>query len=87
MKQTTLENWRVEIDPDFFRLNTGDNDGRRSYCHDIVKQVERHIDGIDAVSVKFDRVSVCSHCGEPWGEKSDSYNGGCCDKDEENRAT
>lgn len=26
---------------------------------------------------------VCEHCGYRWTEKSTTYNGGCCDKDEE----
>jgi len=29
---------------------------------------------------------VCEHCGWEWTEESDTYNGGCCDADEQARA-
>lgn len=32
-----------------------------------------------AWSTKF----VCEHCNSNWTERSETYNGGCCDKDEE----
>ncbi len=28
--------------------------------------------------------AVCEHCGYTWGEKSETFNGGCCDEDLKN---
>lgn len=52
---------------------------------DIVKNIKRHVDLEPYVQpyVEADSEAVCEHCGYHWGEDSASYNGGCCDKDEE----
>ena len=53
-------------------------------CDDIADAVRRHVDNARYVEVKFVQEDVCEHCGAPWTEDSATYNGGCCDKDEEN---
>jgi len=71
------ENYRVEVYPKgpvAYDLDT---------CHDIAKQIRRHIDDVGIISVVFDTVATCEHCGYKWTELSNSYNGGCCEKDEE----
>jgi hypothetical protein len=57
-------------------------------CDEIVAEVKRHVDNIGSVYVEYDQDAVCEHCGDKWTEDSDTYNGGCCEKDqqaEENR--
>lgn len=55
----------------------------QSRCEEIAKEIKRHVDCVDSVSIEFDQQHVCEHCGWAWSEDSDTYNGGCCDKDEE----
>jgi len=52
-------------------------------CEGIRDAVERHVDNVAFATVKFDEETVCEHCGHAWTETSTTYNGGCCDKDEE----
>ncbi len=52
-------------------------------CEEIAAEIKRHVDNVRYVSVEFDQGHVCEHCGDRWTEESDSYNGGCCSKDEE----
>ena len=53
-------------------------------CEEIAADIRRHADNVGHVSVEFDQEYVCEHCGRDWTEESNTYNGGCCDKDEEN---
>lgn len=55
----------------------------QSRCDDIAADIKRHADNVGNVYVDFDQEHVCEHCGSTWTEKSASYNGGCCSKDEE----
>ncbi|WP_458788912.1 hypothetical protein [Dyella jiangningensis] len=55
----------------------------RERCEEIAKDIKRHVDNVSYVSVESDTDYVCEHCGSEWTESSSSYNGGCCDKDEE----
>lgn len=52
-------------------------------CNEIAADIRRHADNVSSVSVEFDQAEVCEHCGAEWTEKSQYYNGGCCDRDEE----
>jgi len=52
-------------------------------CEDIANDVRRHADNVGSVSVEYDQEHVCQHCGSTWTEASNTYNGGCCAKDEE----
>lgn len=51
-------------------------------CEEIVGEIKRHVNDVSGVYVEFDQHPVCEHCGQAWTEKSDDYNGGCCEKDE-----
>lgn len=53
-------------------------------CELLIPQIKRHVDGIGSVTVVFDTEEHCSFCGGNWTEKSETYNGGCCDEDEAN---
>lgn len=100
-KSTTQENYRVTIEPrrlgDFGSVSVGDwlvaqneADRQRLYrerCEEIAADVRRHVDNVGHVSVEFDTVATCSHCGAAWTEGSEAYNGGCCEADEESKAT
>lgn len=35
------------------------------------------------IDVEEQVAATCDSCGAPWTEKSDTYNGNCCDADEE----
>lgn len=50
-------------------------------CEEIREQVKRHVDYAEHVEIEQDAEYVCEHCGSSWTEDSDSFNGGCCDKD------
>lgn len=53
-------------------------------CDEIAADIKRHADNVGSVSVEFDQEHVCEYCGSTWTEASETYNGGCCSKDEEN---
>lgn len=53
-----------------------------SRCNEIADQIKRHVDSVGRVSVEFDQERECEHCGWRWTEDSATYNGGCCDADE-----
>lgn len=52
-------------------------------AEEIAKQIKRHVDDVHSADVEFDAAPYCEHCGSHWTEESRTYNGGCCDKDEE----
>lgn len=53
-------------------------------CEAIAADIKRHVDSVGSIGIEFDCDDVCSHCGNAWTEKSDTYNGGCCEQDEAN---
>ena len=91
------ENFRVVVEPrilgDMGFVRTSDSffyrdpvkraAAYRDACNEIAAQIKRHVDEVGHVSVEFDQEPICQHCGSRWTEKSDAYNGGCCDKDED----
>lgn len=52
-------------------------------CNEILAEVKRHVDNIGSIWVEHDQPAVCEHCGWGWTEESSTYNGGCCEKDQE----
>lgn len=52
-------------------------------CEEMAADIRRHVDSVGGVEIEFDQEPVCEHCGSGWTEDSDTYNGGCCSKDEE----
>lgn len=97
-KVNGYENYRVVIHPrslgDFGSVSmsdslvaSGEADRQAQYrerCHEIAADVRRHVNNVGIVSVEFDTLAVCTHCGSSWTEESDTYSGGCCDQDESN---
>ena len=54
----------------------------RERCQEIKQQIER-LHNVGVVHVQFDTTKICDHCGADWTESSETYNGGCCQKDED----
>lgn len=54
----------------------------QSRAEELCAQVKRHVDDGRHARVESDAIRVCEHCGSRWTEKSTTYNGGCCAKDE-----
>ena len=58
---------------------------KQDAARSIMAEIKRHVDDVESMEIveEFNEC-VCEFCGAEWTEKSDNYNGGCCDKDEEN---
>lgn len=82
MRERRVVEWSVRVLPDrpFYG---GSIESDNDTCQEIAKGILRHVDGVRSATVLPDIENVCSHCGEPWTERSDTYNGGCCGADEE----
>jgi rubrerythrin len=52
-------------------------------CEELIADMKRHVDNFGSAYIEFDQEHVCEHCGSTWTESSATYNGGCCDKDQE----
>lgn len=77
-----ITEWRVEVFPETPWYTQTDKDWLRA-CEDIESQIKKHVDGVTHIRVRYDQENVCSYCKSSWTEDSPSYNGGCCDKDQE----
>ena len=55
-------------------------------AEEVLKSIKRHCD-VESVTIEADAEYVCGFCGYNWGEESDSYNGGCCNEDQQNDPT
>jgi protein-arginine kinase activator protein McsA len=96
MKKTYRENYRVVVEPrglgDFGSVRMSDSFIERDQeklqkrykarCESIVEDIKRHVDDVSHAYVESDEAAVCSHCGSTWTEKTNQYNGGCCDADQ-----
>ena len=72
---TRRVNWRVElaISASFY-LPVTERD-----CKDVVTQIERHVDGVEACHIVFD--TVCEFCLSDWKGAIDKYGyPWCCAK-------
>jgi hypothetical protein len=69
VKRTIRDNYRVEITPDTWLLSRTigqDHEAMQRLLVDIKRAVERHIDGVDQVIVRWDTQAECSHCETAW---------------------
>lgn len=57
----------------------------KAEAEELKKAIKDRLQGFawDTIDVEPQEPATCSHCGTPWTEKSDTYNGNCCDADEE----
>jgi len=84
MKKTRTDNHRVVVDPKMWRsISKLEHADYVRACETIAAEIKRHVDDVDSVRTEWDTLHECEHCGHKWTEESDTYNGGCCDKDEE----
>lgn len=84
-KQTTITDYTVVVhvhDP--WGLLAPYPDQLKSRAESIVADIKRHVDDVGYAEVVPEVVHQCEFCGYNWTEESDTYNGGCCDEDEEN---
>lgn len=72
---------RVEVDTRYRQ----DSIATRKECDEIAKSVRRHVDDVSRAFTCEEYGHACEFCGSQWTEKTDAYNGGCCDKDEANK--
>ena len=59
---------------------------KKELAEEMLSQIKRHVDGAKHAQIVTEKEYFCSHCGHKWTEKSITYNGGCCEKDEEQNA-
>jgi len=81
MKTIKKGNFRVVVFPrtKFYGIRVEDEE---AVCKDIEADIKRHVDNVGAVYIVRDEDAVCSHCGSPWTEDGDTFNGGCCYEDQ-----
>lgn len=96
-RKATVIGYRVVIRPkvyhnerNMFRLLYGAEDHDRlmqelrSRAETIVEQAMRHVDGIGEIEIETETEAECEFCGYRWTEDDPDYNGGCCERDEQN---
>lgn len=71
---------RIEI---VIEVNDYSRDGHAyQKAEEICRQIERHVD-CKQPTIRTIKDERCEFCSAKWTESNDSYNGGCCDLDEE----
>lgn len=92
-KLTEITGYFVRVNPEDPWLvlnNPGETDKQaemrilQSRCEDIAKSIKRHVDDVRSAYVEVETEDTCEYCGADWTELSKTYNGGCCDDDEQN---
>jgi len=85
------EDWRHQSRP--FRLTNENKDMDADIqrhligeCHELISQIEKHVDGVKYARLSFSCQGYCEYCGSPWTEDNDICNGGCCAEDVKNMA-
>ena len=89
-KKSVVTDVRIEISPDlgsfaglFYNTQEKRMKALEDHANEMLAQIKRHVDGSKHACIVFDREDLCEYCGSHWTENG-NYNGGCCDKDEEN---
>jgi hypothetical protein len=82
-------NFRVEVEiiPESARWSSTPRTERQSYdaANELAATTRRRLDGDECgtISVNSDLERTCEFCGRKWTEDSETYNGGCCNVDED----
>lgn len=80
-----IENVRLEVTPWYPSFRAADTEYQKKAAEDIVKQIKRHIDDINDVSVVWDTRYVCEFCGYDLTDESarvsDLVPIECCDEE------
>lgn len=83
--KTDIENIRVEVYPDFgFLFPERDPQKQKKLAESVLRQIDRHVDGIDSAQVVWDTRYFCEFCeydltDEPW-RVNDREAIECCDE-------
>lgn len=82
MKTIKKSNFRVEVYPrtTVYGITFADE---KDICKEIEDDIKRHVDNVGGVYIVSDNDPVCASCGSRWREDGDTYNGGCCEADQE----
>jgi len=80
MKVTKKENPRVVVYPSYFSWE-GEK-AAQDLCESIKKDIQRHVDGVNQIDIKWDKEEVCSYCGLTW-ETDEAGQPQCCTKAQE----
>ena len=82
MKKTNRTNYRVMVHPRNKEYGI-EVASEEDVCEEIVSDINRHVNKVLFAEIICDIEYVCGCCGSRWTEDSESYNGGCCDQDQE----
>ena len=70
MKVVNKINWKVVVEPSqsfsLGKTNEAHSKELQRDCETIVKEIKRHIDNIQSVTVEYDTEELCSFCNERW---------------------
>lgn len=84
MEATTVhDNYRIEVVPErvYFRTDRKtEHEYRLMELTEAKAGIERHVDGLESVTVAWDTKQVCSHCRVPVEDAMTSDGPGCCDQ-------
>lgn len=89
-KKIRINYFRVTIDVPVIegrRYGNVSVDEARNEAHKIVQSAKRHLShehDLGGIGIETDSDAICEHCDSRWTEDSPTYNGGCCDGDENN---
>lgn len=83
-KKIVTSNYRVIIRPNvsrgFFRTKSHDEyvEEQKELCQNIIKQIERHVDGVRDIFIDHDSSEECDLCGREWEVDKEGIPT-CCD--------
>jgi len=85
MRKKIIEGIHLVVEPATYWGETTDSIFKT--CERIKRDINRHVDNVDCVSVQYESRYVCSFCGQNWEECEDPNNPDwivgqplCCDK-------
>lgn len=72
--KTVIDNWRVEVVPDFRFSCRSEKD----LCDEVAAAIKRHVDDVATITVANDRKEVCPFCDYEWENCIDENGYPCC---------
>jgi hypothetical protein len=79
-QKTIRSDVRVIVTADLGFMGRGNFDAEYSACKEIVRNIHRHVDGIESAAVAYATTRVCSYCDEPVSSGYDGDEPCCCDE-------
>ena len=82
MKAIKKSNFRVEVYPKttVYGITVAEEE---DVCKTMLADIKRHVNDVQTAYVASDSDPVCASCGSRWTEDGDTYNGGCCNADQD----